>query len=89
MPHPPLGRVSLVSNPNVGLQVFETVIMNHMFSIPHNLENEHVTAMREHEAPFFPERTIEFFIYAKGVPKNELICSIGGPIFGPVQRFHE
>ncbi len=62
MPYSSFGRISLMTDPHMGVKVFELVILDNLFGVSDDLQDEHVSAVREDEGPFFSERGIEFFI---------------------------
>ena len=55
MPHPALGRVALVGDPCVGFEILEFIILNILFGIPDNFENQEVAAVRQNKGPLFTQ----------------------------------
>ena len=45
VPNPTLGRVPLMSDPDVGLEVVKLVVLDHLFGISHDLQNKKISTM--------------------------------------------
>ncbi len=59
MPDLALGRIAMVADPDMGVQVFESVIANHVITVTDHLEHDHVLAVGEDEGPFLAGRGVK------------------------------
>ena len=73
MPDASASRVTLVSDPDVGLKVIELVVPDHVFRITHDLQDHHVSSMRKHKSLFLAERAVEPFVQANAVAAHKLV----------------
>ena len=55
MPTTPLGGITLMSNPPVGLKIIQQVVLCNLFSITDNLQDHNVTPMGEDKRLFFTQ----------------------------------
>ena len=52
MPDFPFRRIAMMPDPNVGVEIFQPVIANHIIAVADHLEHEQVFPVRQHESPF-------------------------------------
>ncbi len=62
MPHTALGRVALMGNPDMGVEVLKPIILGHLLGVTDNLQDHHVPAMRENKG----------LLVAQGAVKGEI-----------------
>src|SRR5947208_17151872 len=49
MPDPTFSRISVVADPDVGFEVFQSVILYNIISVADQFQNDYVLAMRDNE----------------------------------------
>ena len=52
--------VTVVTDPNVGCEIVQTIVLDDVFSIADNLQNEHVSSMTQNESISPPILCVEF-----------------------------
>src|SRR5438876_11932671 len=73
MPDPALGRVSVVANPYVSLEVLQPVILYNIISISDQFENDQVLAVRDNECFLLAERRVVLEVEPVAVLVDELV----------------
>ena len=83
VPDPPPRGISLVGDPDVGLEIFEPVILRGLLGIPDDLQDHHVPAVREDERPLLAEGGVKTPVQLETVLEDELVFHL--PAVGPVE----
>ncbi len=60
MRDPATCRVSVVTDPNVGCEIVQTIVFDDVLSIADNLQNQHVSSMTQNESISPPILSVEF-----------------------------
>ncbi len=78
MPHAPLGRIALMRDPGMGLKILELVILDILFGIADQFENQEISSVREDEGALVAERGVVGVIEPVGISIDEFIFEIAG-----------
>ena len=73
VPHAALGGIALVGDPDVGLEILELVVLHVLLGVAHQLEDQQVSRVREHEGALLAQRGVEGVVEPVGVAPDELV----------------
>jgi hypothetical protein len=76
VPHAPLGGIALMRDPDLCLQILETIVLHHVLGIADYLENHKIPGMREHERTPVAQGSIVALIEPDAVLIDEFIFDI-------------
>ena len=79
-------RISVVTDPNVRCEFIQTVVLDDIFSVSDNLENQHVSTMTEDKCVGTPILSIEFDI--EFVRVSIYVFRVDGLFIVEVPRIH-
>src|SRR5215831_4341698 len=80
MPDFPFSRIAMMPDPNVGAEVLQAVVANHIIAVADHLEHEQVFPVRQHESSFVASRGIEHTIEPVRVLVDNFVLD-GHPLF--------
>src|SRR2546428_4817109 len=80
MPDPTLGRVSVVANPYVSLEIFQPVVLYNIISVADQFENDQVLAVRDNECFLFAQRRVVLEVEPVAVLVDELVLELAALI---------
>ena len=73
MPDPPFGGISLVGDPDVGLEILQLVVLGRLLGIPDDLQDHHVPAVRKDEGLLLAEGGVKIPVQLEAVLEDELV----------------
>ena len=73
MPYPSLGGITLVGNPDIGFEIIQFVVLDHLFGVANDLEDEKVAAVGKHKGPLAPICIIVGLVDLEAVLVDKLI----------------
>src|SRR5437016_1769013 len=76
MPDPTLGRVSVVADPDVSLEIFQPVIFYNIISVADQFENDQVLAVGNDECSLLAQRRVVLEVEPVGVLVDELVLEL-------------
>ena len=76
MPDAALGRIALVGDPDVGPRVRHAVILHGRLGEAHDLDDDQVPGVREHEGPLVAQRGVELVVQPDRVLEDELVFDV-------------
>src|SRR5207244_11507815 len=76
MPDPTLGRVSVVANPDVSLEVFQPIIFYNIIPAADEFENDQVLAVRDNECFLLAQRRVVLEVETVAVVVDELVLEL-------------
>src|SRR5438132_11415810 len=80
MPDPTLGRVSVVADPDVSLEVFQSIVLYNIISIPDQFENNQVLTVRDNECFLLAQRRVVLEVEPVAVLVDELVLELAPPM---------
>ncbi len=76
VPHAALGGVALVRDPHVGTEILQLVVLDVLLGVAHDLEDQLVAAVRQHEGALVAQRGVEGVVQAIGIAPHELVFQL-------------
>src|SRR6266566_796742 len=76
MPDPTLGRVSVVADPYVSLEIFQPVVLYDIVSVADQFENDQVLAVRDDERFLLAQRRVVLEVEPVAVLVDELVLEL-------------
>src|SRR5437667_12013056 len=80
MPDSALGRVSVVADPDVSLEIFQPVVLYNIISIPDQFENNQVLTVRDNERFLLAQRRVVLEVEPVAVLVDELVLELAAPM---------
>src|SRR5438876_1902605 len=80
MPDPTLGRISVVADPDVSLEILQPVILYNIISITDQFENNQVLAVRNNECFLLAQRRVVLEVEPVAVLVDELVLELAAPM---------
>ena len=76
VPYPSLRGITLMGNPDIGLEIIQLIILNNLFRVSDNLQDEKVASMRKHKGLLFAIGVIIGPVEFEGVLIDKLVFSL-------------
>src|SRR2546428_13188831 len=85
VPYFALGRIAMVANPDMGVNIFKPVIANHVVAIAHHLELEHVLSLGKDKSLLLACGSVKCMIQLITILVDDLIRDVGQRYGSPLR----